>query len=49
MATDKSGKSAKKPGIKPHKLKTSKKLSGVRPLAMDRPCPGLSMQCGQTY
>jgi hypothetical protein len=47
MATDKSGKSAKKPSIKPHKLKTSKKLSGVRTLKPN--CTGLSMQCGATY
>lgn len=48
MATDKSGKSAKrKPSIKQHKLKTSKKLTGVRTLRPN--CTGLSMQCGQTY
>jgi hypothetical protein len=50
MATDKSGnsgKSGKKPSIKQHKLKTSKKLSGVRTLKPT--CTGLSMQCGQTF
>jgi len=41
MATDKSEKSAKKPIIKRHKLKTSKKLSGVRTLARGT-CIGIS-------
>jgi hypothetical protein len=44
MAKDQSGKKLK---IKPHKLKTAKKLSGVRTL---RPaCTGLSMECGNTH
>jgi hypothetical protein len=40
-------KSGKKPSIKRHKLKTSKKLSGVRALRVN--CTGLSMRCEQTY
>jgi|HubBroStandDraft_6_1064221.scaffolds.fasta_scaffold04202_4 hypothetical protein len=38
-------KSGKKPSIKQHKLKTSKKLSGVRALARGT-CLGISNNCG---
>jgi hypothetical protein len=47
MATDKGNKSGKKPSIKRHKLKTAKKLSGVRTLKPN--CTGLSMECGNTH
>jgi hypothetical protein len=48
MATDKSGKSGKKPGIKQHKLKTAKKLSAMQTLRAAQ-CTGLSMECGNTH
>jgi hypothetical protein len=38
-------KSGKKPSIKQHRLKTSKKLSGVRPLARGV-CIPISDKCG---
>ncbi len=38
-------KSSKKPSIKQHKLKTSKKLSGVQPLARGI-CIGITDRCG---
>jgi hypothetical protein len=47
MATKNSTKSGKKPSIKQHKLKTSKKLSAMRTLKPT--CTGLSMECGLTY
>jgi hypothetical protein len=48
MATDKNGKSAKKPSIKRHKLKTAKKLSAMQTLRATH-CTGLSMECGNTH
>ena len=44
MATNKSSKTGKKPSIKQHKLKTSKKLSGVRALARGT-CIGATNGC----
>ena len=45
MVKQRADKGDKKPSIKRHKLKTSKKLVGVRTLRIPPECTGLTFRC----